>query len=183
MGGTTQKALLILDMFNAFDFPGGDALASEALQIAPVILQLRDRFHAANRPVIYVNDNVDRWQDGFDELISHFERATPAGRRIVGTLRPTARDLKLLKPRHSAFFETALPSLLKHLKVTSLVITGVAADSCVLCSALDAYVRGYDLAVINDAVASQSPERTRRTLEHLRETYAVDTPAAAAIAP
>jgi nicotinamidase-related amidase len=177
------KALLILDVFNSFDFPGGDVLGAEALRIAPAILALRERFHAADRPVVYVNDNVARWQDGFEELLTHFEQATPAGQRVVATLRPAIHDLKLLKPRHSAFFETALPSLLEYLKVRSVVITGIAADSCVMCSALDAYVRGYDLIVPEDTVASQSHERTQRTLAHLRDTYGADTRRGEMIAP
>jgi nicotinamidase-related amidase len=133
--------------------------------------------------VVFVNDNFARWQDGFEKLLGHVEASGDRGRTMVATLRPDAADFRLLKPRHSAFFETALPFLLSYLAVDRIVVTGLAADSCVLSTVLDAHVRGIDVIVPSDTTASQTALRTDRVLTHLRETYGIDTPASAGIDP
>jgi nicotinamidase-related amidase len=185
MNGTTGgSALLVLDIFNTFEFPGGAALFAQA-KAGPIdqLRRLRRRFQDAGQPVVFVNDNFARWQDGFDELLAHVESSSEHGRAMVRALRPDGDDLKLLKPRHSAFFETALPSLLYHVSVKRIVVTGLAADSCVLCTVLDAYVRGIDAIVPSDTTASQTAERTERTLAHLRETCGITTPTSAEVTP
>jgi nicotinamidase/pyrazinamidase len=59
---------------------------------------------------------------------------------------------------YSAFFEndrktpTGLEGLLKGLGITTVVLGGLAADYCVLYSALDAAARGFKTLVIRDAV-------------------------------
>jgi nicotinamidase-related amidase len=177
------SALLILDLLSPFDFPGGDALFEHARGAVHHVRSLRQRYRAARAPVILVNDNFSRWADDFDALVAYVRQSGPRGATMVEALSPMNDDFKLLKPRHSAFFETALPSLLRHLGVNRIVITGVATDSCVLSTALDACVRSIDVVVPSDTTASQSTERTSRTLLHLRETFSVATPPSKEIAP
>lgn len=178
-----RPALLILDVFNTFDFPGGDALYRHALPAVDRIRGLRERFHRKRLPVIFVNDLLGHWEYGFDQLVDHVAASGPHGTSMVRALKPDERDLRLLKPRHSAFFETALPSLLYHLETRQIVVTGIAGDSCVLCTVLDAYVRGFEAIVPTDTTASQTVERNDRVLAHLRETCAVRTPASADVLP
>jgi len=171
-----RSALVVLDVFSTFLFPGGDALFSETTAVAVSIRELCARFRARHRPVIFANDNFDRWDDDFDGMLARVADSGDLGRRMVGALRPQAGDYRLLKPRHSAFFETPLPSLLAHLQVTGLVICGIATDSCVLATVMDAHVRGLDSVVPVDTTASQTSERTARTLLHLRDSCNVATP-------
>lgn len=70
---------------------------------------------------------------------------------------------------------TTLEPLLASLQVDRLLITGVAADICVLFTAHDAHVRGFELHVPQDCVAANSAQRTEWTLRHLREALRVDT--------
>jgi nicotinamidase-related amidase len=176
-------ALLVLDVFSTFEFPGGQELFQHAVAPLEQIRLLRHRFHQAGRPVIFVNDNFGRWQDGFDELVAHVEASGDRGRTMVNSLRPAPQDLKLLKPRHSAFFETALPSLLANLDISRIVVTGLAADSCLLCTVLDAHVRGIESVVPVDTTAAQTRERAERALLHLRDTCHIDTPRSAEVLP
>jgi nicotinamidase-related amidase len=182
-GERSPAALLVLDVFSTFDFPGGDALFEQARQPVERLRVLRQRFHEAGRPVVFVNDNFARWQDSFDELLAYVAASGWRGKAMVAALRPEGRDFKLLKPRHSAFFETALPSLLSCLSLHRSVVTGLAADSCVLCTVLDAHVRGLEAVVPSDTTASQTTVRTERALEHLRETCEIATPLSADITP
>ena len=53
----------------------------------------------------------------------------------------------VIKARHSIFYGTPLEYLLQELEVDRLVLTGQVTEQCVLYSALDAYVRNYEVAV------------------------------------
>lgn len=171
-----STAVLVLDIFNGCDFPGGDALFVETRSVLPNIVALCERARQFGVPVIFGNDHFDRWQDDFDRVLDHVAATGDAGSLLVQTLRPHPGDFRLLKPRHSAFFETPLPSLLAHLHVRRVVVCGIATDSCVLATVLDAHVRGLTSIVPVGTTASQSQERTDRTLTHLRESCHVSTP-------
>jgi nicotinamidase-related amidase len=67
-------------------------------------------------------------------------------------------------PKHSAFFQTNLEILLKYLGVSTLILTGMAADICVLFSANDAYMRDFRIIVPPDCTASEDAENNRQVL-------------------
>ncbi|GAB3505283.1 cysteine hydrolase [Pseudoxanthomonas daejeonensis] len=168
MASAKDTALLILDMVNLFDFEGGGRLARDALSIVPALSALRARFDAAGAPVVYVNDNFTHWQGEFSDLIGRCIAAGGVPATIVGRLRPAPHHYYILKPKHSAFLATALPVLLAKLGVRRLVVTGLAADSCVLVTAQDANMREYRLWVPRDCVAAQTPARKEGALAIVR---------------
>ncbi|HET7593200.1 MAG TPA: isochorismatase family protein, partial [Rhodanobacteraceae bacterium] len=59
--------------------------------------------------------------------------------------------------------------LLEYLKVSRLVLTGVAGDQCVMTTAMDAHIRDYHLWVPANATASLTPKRNQRALDHISE--------------
>ena len=79
-------------------------------------------------------------------------------------LTPEEDDYFVLKPKHSAFFQTNLEILLGYLGTTTLILTGMAADICVLFSANDAYMRDFQIAIPADCVASEDSESNRQVL-------------------
>lgn len=170
-----QAALLIVDMISDFGFPDGEKLAAEAEKVVGHMAQVRRLFRDRGRPVIYVNDNFDQWNFGFSELVDWARRDDSRGRAIVGSLLPADDDYFILKPRHSAFYETALPSLLERLEVRRLAIAGVAGDACVLSSALDAHIRQFPVWVPANASASLTGQRNARAMEFLAESLGCDT--------
>jgi nicotinamidase-related amidase len=76
---------------------------------------------------------------------------------------------------HSAFFGTPLQLLLQHLKVHHLILTGVSSDQCVLATAATARMLGLDVTVPRDAVAAQTPDRTRASIYHFDEVLKLPT--------
>ena len=112
---TDHSALLIIDMISDFGFPDGDVLAAEAGKVADNMVRVRRLFRSRRRPVVYVNDNFRQWTKGFRDLIDWAARIGSRGSALVNLLRPAVDDFYILKPRHSAFYETALPSLLDDL--------------------------------------------------------------------
>ncbi|MBW8894534.1 MAG: cysteine hydrolase, partial [Burkholderiales bacterium] len=79
-----------------------------------------------------------------------------------------------LKPRHSAFYATPLDLLLEQLRCKRLIVTGIAADNCVLFSAMDAYLRGYSVWIPVDCVAAESADARGRALEQMARVLKAD---------
>ena len=172
---TEQKpALLIIDMMNLFDFEGGPALGKAAVACSRVIARLRKRFDDAGAPVIYVNDNFARWQGDFNALLAQCAFATEHSRDIAHRLAPRPGHYHVLKPKHSGFRATPLGILLAKLCVRQLVLTGIAADSCVLATATDAKMREYEVWVPSDAVAAITPSRKSTALALIRTSLEAD---------
>ena len=159
-------------MINAFDFEGGDLLLPRALRAARAIRKLKERARRARIPVIYVNDNFGRWRSDFRRVIEHV-LDTP-GKPVAQMLLPGDEDYFVLKPKHSGFQHTSLSVLLSHLGVRTLVLTGIAAEFCVLFTAHDAYMRDYRLVVPGDCIASLTEQNDRYALAHMAEVTKAD---------
>lgn len=162
-------------MVNALDFEGGERMKPAAEATVAPILALRDAADAAGVPVIYVNDNNGQWHSERDRLIEDTLSKDAPGRELTRALRPRHDDFFIIKPQFSGFYATNLPVLLPQLGVSRLVLTGVAADICVLFTAADAHMRQYDLWVPADAVAGNHDERTRWAIEIMRNSMAAET--------
>jgi nicotinamidase-related amidase len=170
-GGT---ALLVIDMISTWDFDGAERLAPAAAAIAPVIGALKRRCVAVGVPVIYVNDNRDRWRSEFRALV-RLSLENETGARIAQSLAPSDDDYSVLKPKHSVFYATPLDLLLRHLRARRLIVTGVASDQCVVMSAAEARMRDYEVVVPRDAVAAQTAERNDAALRQLQESHGIAT--------
>lgn len=169
-------ALLLIDVINAFDFEGCEPLVRAAEACTERIVALRNLFRAADCPVIYVNDNFGRWRSDFRATVEACSRPDQPGHRVTSALTPGDGDYFVLKPRHSAFYGTALELLLEQLGSEKLVMVGFATNICVLYTANDAHMRGYDVVVPADCTASNSPELTRQALEQMRLVSGAQTP-------
>jgi len=162
-------------MINALAFEGGDRMKAPAEATIGPILALRAAADAAGMPVIYVNDNNGQWHSERDRLIEESLAQDGPGRTLTERLRPRADDYFIIKPQFSGFYATNLPVLLPQLGVSRLVLTGVAADICVLFTAADAHMRQYELWVPADAVAGNHDERTRWAIEIMKNSMGAET--------
>ena len=172
--------LLLIDVINDLEFDGGEALLAAALPMAERLAALKRRARAAGIPAIYVNDNFGRWRSDFRTLLNHCRRDGVRGRPVVERLLPESDDYFVLKPKHSGFFSTTLDTLLEYLRASTLILTGLTADNCVLFTASDAYLRDFQLVVPPDCVASIEREHTHQALEHMRRVLKADlTPSTA----
>jgi nicotinamidase-related amidase len=164
-----HTVLLLIDVINDFEFPRGAELFSQALPIAPNIAELKRRARAVEIPAVYVNDNFGRWQSNFDQLVQHCLHGGVRGRPFVEQLKPDVdSDYLVLKPKHSAFYQTPLDLLLKHLGAQRLILTGVSTNSCVLFTAADAYMRDLELMVPNDCAAACNAQEHNTAMEQMK---------------
>ena len=170
-GGT---ALVIADMVNDLDFGEGEGMKPAVKAAAEAILRLRDEADALGVPVIYVNDNYGRWHSERSKIIEYCLREESVGADIVEMIRPRDNDYFVIKSQFSGFYASSLPVLLPKLKANRLVLTGVAADICVLFTAADAHMREYGLWVPRDAVAAASRDRLNWSLEIMRNSMGAE---------
>lgn len=147
----SRTALIVIDMINAYDFPDAEKLVPSAEQAVPRIEQLIAEAPDKDMPVIYVNDNFGHWKSNRDDLV---EEALKGDQRdLVEPIKPGDESLFVVKARHSIFYQTPLEYLLNQEDVGNLILTGQVTEQCILYSALDAYIRHFDVRVPPDAVA------------------------------
>jgi len=162
-----RSALLIIDMVNAFDFDGGRALLRQTRRIGPNVVRLKQRARVAGASVVYCNDNFGGWRSDFKAVLAECTRDDRPACDLVRSIAPERDDYFILKPKHSAFYETALESLLADLKVRRLILCGIAGDGCIHSTATDAHIREFEVVVVRDGTASQTTARNRNALRHL----------------
>jgi nicotinamidase-related amidase len=159
------------------DFPEASALLPHALRAAARIERLKRRCKRAGWAVIYANDHHGDWRSDFTQVVAHCASEDCAGAPLVRRLAPEPDDYFVLKPEQSAFHGTPLERLLQDLRVRRLVLCGIAADGCVLATAVDANMRGYRIDVPSDCVASATRARTTRALGLMRDSIRLGTSA------
>jgi nicotinamidase-related amidase len=174
MNHGSKRALILVDFINLFDFPHAEKLAARAVEAARHTGRLKERMKTEDVPCIYANDNFGHWKSEFSKLVAECLAKGGASSDIARLLKPEPDDYSVLKPRHSAFYESPLQFLLEELEVSSLIVTGLSTDMCVFATAQDAYVRKYKLWIPSDCVAADTAEHEREALDHMQRTLKAD---------
>jgi len=171
---SSPVALLLIDVINDMAFEGAEPLVRQAVPMAHRIAALKKRARAAKIPAVYINDNFGRWQSDFRKLVDHVLDDGVPGEEVARILEPADDDYFVLKPKHSAFFETTLDTLLTYLGATTLILTGVAGNICILFSANDAYMRDYVLVVPSDCTVSNTEQENAYALQQIQKVLKGD---------
>lgn len=172
-GDPSPCVLLLVDWINPLDHEGADALAAPALLAAQATSRLKARLGSMGVQSIYANDNYGLWRSDFRDLVARCRRQGGTSAAITDLLAPHGGDMAVVKPRHSAFYETPLQLLLQQLETRELVLAGLASEWCVLFTAMDAYERGYSLWVPQDCIASSSPDQHATAVRYMQEVLRV----------
>jgi nicotinamidase-related amidase len=98
-------------------------------------------------------------RDGVDERPP--DRFVPGswGWQLVDGLEPEEGELVVRKPRYDAFLRTSLEDDLRTRGIDTLAIAGVITNCCVDTSARSAFMRGFDVLVLEDCVGTFAEER------------------------
>lgn len=147
-----KKALLIMDMLNDFIKRGAPLEVPKARGIIRNIRRELEKARMAGIPVIYCCDRHEPRDREFEVWPPHAVRGTQ-GAEIIEELRPIKGEPVVAKKTYSAFYRTSLEKTLKGLGVKHLILTGVVTNICILYTAVDAYMRGYEITVHEDCVA------------------------------
>ncbi|MDX1291578.1 MAG: isochorismatase family protein [Hyphomonas sp.] len=181
-GGTLQfgehPALLIVDVVRAYVDKDSPLYAGKSAEDAlKANVRLRDAADKAGIPVIMTG--VQYHPGGKDggvffrkvPALKAFERGNPMA-DFLPELSPREQDVVITKQYPSAFFGTALASMLTALGIDTVMITGYSTSGCVRASALDAMQYGFIPYVISDACADRDPAPHDANLFDLRAKYA-----------
>jgi nicotinamidase-related amidase len=155
-------------MLNPYDHPDAERLIAGVDEIIEPLADLLSRARQRDDvELIYVNDNYGDFTASRDQLV----RRALDGKRsdLVQPIVPTAECKFLTKVRHSAFYSTALDYLLGRLGVSQLIPVGQVTEQCILYTALDGYVRHYDIRVAPDTVAHIDPDLGAAALKMMEQ--------------
>lgn len=167
-----RTALVVIDMLNAYEHPDADALTRSVEASLPGLLRLLERAREEDVLTIYVNDNFGSWTSNRDELVA--TALEGRFRHLVEPILPSEGSLFVLKARHSAFFETPLGYLLHQEEVDRVVLAGQVTEQCILYSALDAYIRHFEVAIPRDAIAHIHEHLAEASLEMMERNMSAE---------
>jgi nicotinamidase-related amidase len=171
----SERVLLLVDFINPLDFPGGEQLAPSAVAAARATAALKQRLATEGIATIFANDNYGVWQSDFHTMVATCVGLQGPAGEIARALYPQADDLTVLKPRHSAFYASPLDLLLKEMATRALVICGLATDICVQLTAMDAFLREYEIWVPSDCTAAESERAKAASLKYMADVLRCDT--------
>ncbi|HEY8486010.1 MAG TPA: cysteine hydrolase [Limnochordales bacterium] len=180
-----RTAVLAVDVHRGHLDPAVATMPVQAERAQRVVAALGRLFQAARRagvPIIYVTMNHRRLPyPGAESMVNPFWRAVEEARQSLTPDRPStirghnlegSEQVTFLpeiapqpgdyridnKKRLSAFYGTDLDVLLRVLKVETTVIVGINTNTCVLCTAFEAFNRDLRVVVVPECVDSMYGE-------------------------
>jgi nicotinamidase-related amidase len=162
-----SAALIVIDMLNPYDHEDAEPLMDSVADVLPSLSELIKRAPEAGLLTVYVNDNHGDWTAGREKLT----RRALAGvaPHLVEPIAPPEDTPFVVKARHSVFYQTQLEYLLRQEGVDRLVLTGQVTEQCILYSALDGYVRHFEVVVPRTAVAHIHEDLADAALRMMKE--------------
>ena len=189
-----RTALLVIDVQRYFvhpQYPFARALESIApgvvagyfdrvqSRVLPNVRQLQEAFRAIGAPIFYTatgtafgdGRDLPGWLQAFDRLglQSIGSRVWPPSGdeswEIDDRVAPRPGEPVLAKASSGPFSSTGLEASLRHLGLTTLVVTGLTTDVCVTQTARETADRGFEVLVADDACTTLSDEMHRSALD------------------
>jgi nicotinamidase-related amidase len=175
-------AILVVDMLNTYEHEDAERLMPNVEKILDPLSDLIKQAHERDDvQLVYANDNYGDFTAEFSGIV----RSALDGKRpdLVEPIVPPDGALKVTKVRHSAFFASPLEYLLRRDDIDRIVLTGQVTEQCILYSALDGYVRHFEVVVAKDAVAHIDAGLGAAALKMMEENMRADVLAAAKCLP
>ena len=150
-------------MLNSYEHDDADALTKNVEAVVEPLRGLIARAEDDGAEIIYVNDNYGDWNSSQEELA---KKALDGARPdlVEPLLPPDGADF-VIKARHTVFYMTPLEYLLGQKDVDHLVLAGQVTEQCIIYSALDAYVRHFEVSIPRDGVAHIHENLAKASLE------------------
>ena len=169
-----KPAILLIDLQN--DFLRCPNLQPGSGQIVHRATALLQRSRKQSLPIIHVWTTVEK---NHDRRMPHWKRnqrwicvSGTEGHATPTSLRPLGHELIIHKTFFSAFSTGELEDALKSLGTETILLAGVHLHGCIRATALDAYQRGLQVLIAEDAVASDDPLHAAITQRYLEKRTA-----------
>jgi len=174
-----RACLLVIDMQNEFLEDWGAVFFHYATEIVPNVKRLLGACRRSAVPVIFTghvheDPSVDggmtaQWWPEI-KMGQSLIKGT-RGAEISSQLRPRKSEKIIWKHRYSAFYNTDLEIILRGMKVTDLIVTGVLTNVCCESTARDAFFRDFRVFFVADATATSEPEFHVASLKNLAYAF------------
>ncbi|MGE7827367.1 cysteine hydrolase family protein [Paenibacillus sp. NPDC093718] len=173
----SKAAVIVVDVQNDYCHPEG-ALPQAGCNVSGVVAMMPKLYkllHTArelNVPIIFIQTlhekatDSDAWTTRSSGRSANVCRRGSWGAEFY-ELSPQEDDIIVNKHRYSAFVNTRLDSVLKTLKIETLIMTGVSTNVCVESTARDGFMLDYHIVLAADACASYSQTAHEMTLENI----------------
>lgn len=178
----SETALIVVDMQNAYATKGGylDLAGFDVSGAEPAIARIGETIAIARKAGLQVVFFQNGWDRDYVEAGGpgspnwHKSNALKTMRKrpelqgtllakggwdyaLVDALQPQPGDLVVPKPRYSAFFNTALDSMLRARGIRTLVFTGIATNVCVESTLRDGFFLEYFGILLHEATHHAGP--------------------------
>ncbi len=173
---SSKTALIVVDMNNNFLQKGSALEIPLGRKAVPPLKKLIKVCRNLKIPVVYITECFKR--DGSDVGLARnlfgcsdyppegdLERDGTKGVEIYGEIKPKKDETVVKKNRWSGFYNTNLESILRKMKVDTLLISGVVTDCCVVATAIDAFQRDFKTVVLSDCTAARDEESQKMILK------------------
>lgn len=194
----SRTALIVVDMQNDFCHKDGwlAGIGVDVTTLSAPIAPLRaalPMLRANGVPVIWLNWGNRPDQANLPPNVRHVY--DPAGTNVgigslnngaqspvlqkdawaaatIDALESAPQDIHVDKYRMSGFMDTPLDSILRNLRVDTVLFAGVNSDQCVLATLTDAANLGYDVVLLEDLCATSSPDFcAQATVYNVRQCF------------
>lgn len=162
----TRAAFILIDMQEGFIDPASPLCIARAAATVPACARALEAARKLGMTIVhvrreYAEDGSDveavryrTWAEGGKPLST----AWPESLGCPTALEPLPDETVLLKPSWSAFFGTDLDARLRGVGIATVALAGTTTPNCVRSTAYDGLALGYNVAVVEDATSSRTPE-------------------------
>ena len=177
-----KSAVIVVDVQN--DFCRAEGVLGKAgqptgaaMKMIPTLQRLLGAARASGTPVIFVKTIHEAATDS-----DAWTWRLPGGsvcclKNTWGAefteVAPLPDEPVVIKHRYSGFINTRLDSVLRTLKIESLIMTGVATNLCVESTARHGYMLDYHIVFLSDCTAAYSMEEHEGSLYNMRMHFGV----------
>lgn len=168
-----RQALLVIDMLNDFLDPAGALFIGPAgREIIPFVAAKIADFRAQGGAVIFLCDAHDAADPEFQRFPPHAVKGS-WGAQLIPELPEAPTDYRVEKHYYTGWHDTELPALLQRLQIREVHVVGVCTSICVLETARDLSLLGYEVSVYREGVADLTLEDHEWALRRLLRLYGV----------
>ena len=164
---SSPVALLLIDVINDMDFDGAEALVTQAEAMAPRIARLKQRARRGPHSRCLHQRQLRPLAVGLQKADRALPQRQRPGRKGREAAAPGRRRLFRAQTETLCLLRDDADTLLAYLGATTLIMTGVAGNICILFSANDAYMRDYNIIVPSDCVVSNTRRENDNALDQI----------------
>jgi maleamate amidohydrolase len=177
-----KPALLLIDLYN-FVYDGGNRPVHEieeefsltcgeyAWEAIEPTKRLISAARAAKIPIIYSTRHLDTGAILSTKSVKRRKRG-PDAYEIFPAFKSEPGDTVVYKERASVFYGTPMIARLNKLDVRSLIICGESTSGCVRNTVQDAYMNGYQVAIVEECTYDRNIISHKVNLFDMHHKYA-----------